>query len=525
MTTLNFNPVINSDYPDPDIIRVGDMYYMASTTMFLMPGGDILRSPDLLHWEIVGHAFKTLGDDEQYTLSNGKHAYARGMWAPSLSYNKGTFYLNFACNERKNSLLYIAKDPAGPWECREMNGFFYDSSLFFDDDDKVYIVHGNTTLRLTELDPATWGPKEGGLERILAVDEKDQPLGYEGSHLYKKNGLYYLFTCHMPKETQGRKTEVCFISDSLTGEFKGKTILNDCMGYRPPLQVAQGGMVDDPDGNLYMFMFQDRGPVGRAPVVFPMRFGEDGYPMPDTEDGRIPLVFNGTKAALSQPRKDNDGRGYVYGDEDFRHESVEALLNDCPWWQFSHNPDPDNYKLFPDKGIFRISTGYTCDNLLQSRNTLTQRSMGPASEGEITIDASSLNIGDYAGLCAYNAHYGGLAVTRTEEGFELVTIEADSTSNNIVDKDFYTRKPNFRTFKKLTDPVIRLGVRADFTCTPDYCEYYYYDGDKKARLPYRHRLFFKLDLFIGVRFAFFIYSTQKAGGSADFSDFKIYIDG
>jgi len=133
------NPVINSDFPDPDVIRVGDTYYMASTTMYLMPGGDILRSRDLVHWEFVGHAFSQLEDNPAHCLEDGREIYGLGMWAPSLRYHKGTFYLTFSCNDTHKSLLFLANDPAGPWQRIEMGGFFYDSSLFFDDDDRVYI--------------------------------------------------------------------------------------------------------------------------------------------------------------------------------------------------------------------------------------------------------------------------------------------------------------------------------------------------------------------------------------------------
>ena len=117
------NPVINSDFPDPDIIRVGDAYYMASTTMYLMPGGDILRSRDLVHWEFLCHVFSQLEDNPAHCLEDGQQIYGLGMWAPSLRFHKGTFYLTFACNDTHKSLLFLAQDPAGPWRRVEMGGF------------------------------------------------------------------------------------------------------------------------------------------------------------------------------------------------------------------------------------------------------------------------------------------------------------------------------------------------------------------------------------------------------------------
>lgn len=304
------NPVINSDFPDPDIIRVGDIYYMASTTMYLMPGGDILRSYDLIHWEFVGHVFSQLEDNPAHCLEDGQQIYGQGMWAPSLRCHKGIFYLTFSCNDTHKSLLFLADDPSGPWKRVEMGGFFYDSSLFFDDDDRVYIVHGNTTLRITELETETWGPKPGGLDRVVATDKPGQRLGYEGSHLYKHQQKYYLFTCHMPIGSTYLKTEDCFLADSLTGPFRGKNILDDNMGYRN-YGVAQGGMVDTPEGDWYAFMFQDRGPLGRAPVVMPMTFDAEGFPVLG-DKGRVPQMVSPTRAnhGCSSPLNGSDSFCY-----------------------------------------------------------------------------------------------------------------------------------------------------------------------------------------------------------------------
>jgi len=532
------NPIIPADFPDPDVIRVGDTYYMASTTMFLMPGGDILKSKDLVHWEIASHVFDSLGDDDQYTLKNGKHAYARGMWAPTFRYHEGTFYLSFSCNERKNSLLFTADKIEGPWKMQEMGDFFYDSSLFFDDDGRVYIVHGNTIVKITELDTKTWGAKEGGLSRILIQDEPGQPLGFEGSHLYKYQGRYYLFTCHMPKETQGRKTECCFISDALEGEFKGKTVLNDAMGYRPALQVAQGGMVDDPDGNLYMFMFQDRGAIGRAPVIFPMTFDDEGYPMPKTDDGKVPILFGGTGNAIGIVKGNEAedeyacGRDKFFGDEDFSQASVKELLDKKLWWQISHNPDWDNISI-EDGNKLRITVGKTTDNLLQARNTLTQRCPGDICTGEITLDASGLKNGDFAGICAYSAHYGGICLGREDDKIFIAKIEADAESESVMgDKDFFERKPVITKICDLGETdyksadgkeTIRLRVTTDFRNDPDKCSYEYRNGDSWVKVSGEHLMYFKLDLFIGCRFGLFAYGTKNTGGYADFSDFKIVV--
>lgn len=507
------NPVINSDFPDPDIIRVGDTYYMASTTMYFMPGGDILRSSDLVHWEFVCHAFGRLEENSAHCLEDGQQIYGQGMWAPSLRFRDGVFYLTFACNDTHKSLLFKALDPAGPWERLEMGGFFYDSSLFFDDDGRVYIVHGNTQLRITELETGTWGPKPGGLDRVIVTDCPGQTLGYEGSHLYKKDGRYYLFTCHMPQGSKFLKTEDCFLADSLSGPWRGKNVLDGNMGYRD-FGVAQGGMVDTPEGNWYAFMFQDRGPLGRAPVIMPMTFDEEGFPVLG-DNGRVPRT-------VSPVRTDGvPACAPLNGDDNFRYTpDAYGIVRLAPFWQFSHNPDPEGWSVIARPGAFRLTTGRTSPNLILARNTLTQRCVGPECAAWVTLDGTGLREGDYAGICAYQSCYGAIALTRRDGAYWLVMLgrPADNDTNQ-GDGDF-ARPPVEYGCVLVPGPVVTLRCDADFSHEPDTARFSYRDADGGWRpLGIAQRLYYKLDLFIGYRFGLFCYSTLEAGGTADFSEF------
>ena len=166
-----------------------------------------------------------------------------------------------------------------------MEGFYHDCSLLFDDDDRVYIVYGNRNIHLTELKEDLSGPKPGGLDRIVVKDAEGPFLGYEGTHFYKIKGKYYLFFIHS-LQNEWKRTEACFVSDSLDGEFVGGDVLNDDMGYCNS-GVAQGGIVDTPDGKWYAILFQDRGAVGRIPVLVPMTW-ENDYPVLGVR-GRVPL--------------------------------------------------------------------------------------------------------------------------------------------------------------------------------------------------------------------------------------------
>ena len=183
------NPILKLDYPDIDVIRVDDTYYMISTTMYFMPGGVILRSYDLVHWEIASYVFDAHEDTPAAHLMDGQNIYGQGMWAASLRYHNGIFYVCFVANDTKKTYLYQAKNIEGPWTKQYIEGFYHDCSLLFDDDSRVYIVYGNTDIYLTELKEDLTGPKEGGLSRLLVSDNRSKVgLGYEGSHIYKING-------------------------------------------------------------------------------------------------------------------------------------------------------------------------------------------------------------------------------------------------------------------------------------------------------------------------------------------------
>ena len=506
------NPVINSDFPDPDIIRVGDTYYMATTTMFLMPGGDILCSRDLVHWTFVGHAFSMLEDKPAHRLENGQQIFGQGMWAPSLRWHDGTFYLTFSCNDTRKSILFQSEDPTGPWRRTEMAGFFYDSSLFFDDDGRIYIVHGNTTLRLTELDAGTWGPKEGGLDRVVAQDKPNQRLGFEGSHLYKRNGKYYLFTCHMPSEGTDLKTEVCFQADSLTGAFRGKTVLDDTMGYDRRLGVAQGGMVDTPTGDWYAFMFHDRGALGRTPVIMPMSFDEEGWPILG-DNGMVPQFVQPATAGA------DISNSPLNGSDDFRYiPGADGRVTLALFWQFSHNPDDACWSVTERPGAFRLTARDISPNLLLARNILTQRCTGPKCTAWVTVDGSRLNEGDYAGICTYQGCYGAVALTKREGQYELVMMARPAKDAGIEGDRDYGQPPVEYTRIPAPGAVVTLRADTDFSREPDTAWFSFLDaGGTWKQLGVRHDLYFKLDLFIGCRFGLFCYATRQPGGKADCS--------
>ena len=505
------NPVIYSDFPDIDVIRVQDTYYMISTTMHFMPGCDVLKSYDLMNWEFVAHVYDELENTPSQRLDENLNIYGKGMWAPSFRFHNGKFYICFAANDTRCTYLFTATSPDGPWEKHTIDGFYHDSSLFFDDDGKVYIIYGNKTLRITELDTDIKAPKFGGLNRVIAEDENRIYLGFEGCHMYKYNGKYYLFSCHWLSYGTQRKSQVCFVADSLESEFKYKTIIDDDMGFHN-MGVAQGGMVDTPDGDWYAFMFQDRGAVGRVPIIMPMRMDDD-FPVIES----VPHVLS-----IPSTRPDYEYQP-LNGDDDFYYKpDADGKVTLKSFWQFNHIPKNDLWSVTERSGAFRMYSGKVCKNLVQSYNTLTQRTIGPKSSGTITIDGSNLKNGDYAGIAAFQGCYGAIALTKDNGQYYLVMLNKVAKNEGVSGDFDYTEPATEHARMPLDSPIVTVMARTDFEDKKDEATFVYKDSEQWQQLGITHKLYFKLDHFTGCRFGLFLFSTEQTGGSVDFTNFKYY---
>lgn len=500
------NPLTKLDYPDPDIIRVDDTYYMVSTTMYFMPGCEILRSYDLVNWEHASYVYDTLDSTDRQKLSEDKNIYGNGMWAASLRYHKGRFYVCFVANDTRRTYLYTAESIEGPWKKSIIEGFYHDCSLLFDDDDRVYLAYGNRVIRITELKPDLSGPLEGGLDRVAVVDPWKHNLGYEGAHFYKINGKYCLFFIHS-LETRWMRTEACYIADSIDGEFVGGEILEDDMGYCGQ-GVAQGGIVDTPDGKWYAVLFQDSGAVGRIPVLVPVSW--DGDRPVFGINRKVPLTFD-----VESTRPDHEYTPLVDSD-DFKVSSSDTRLYGSfglkSAWQFNHEPDLTLFRHDKANGSITIITDKLCTDVTQAKNTLTQRMIYPGCTGEVTVDVSALNEGDYAGICALQSSFGFIAVTkRNGQNFIVMTRAEFDRANERTITEEAAVPVNGDTF--------RLRVTADFTMMKDEVYFSYLDGGEWKKLGPVHKMRYRLDHFTGYRFGLFVYSTEKTGGSAKFSSF------
>lgn len=485
------NPVIYADVPDPSVIRVGNTFYMTSTTMHMNPGVPVMRSYDLVNWEIVNYVYDTLGNMDAQMLRNGQSEYGKGSWASSLKYHNGTYYAVFSSSTAGRTFIYKTQDiENGTWTRSTIN-FYHDMSLLFDDDGRVYLAHGGGDIRLTELTSDASAVKPGGVNQIIipnasAVAGPNIGLAAEGAHLQKINGKYYISLITWPQG--GNRTQLIFRADQITGPYEGRVALNHN-------GIAQGGLIDTANGDWYAFLFRDFGAVGRIPYLVPVRW-QNGWPV-FGNNGQVPVqmpkpvyVANANEKIISSDEFDGTQLGKV--------------------WQWNHNPDPSRWSLNARPGYMRITTGRTNSNLLDTINTLTQRSYGPESSGQTMLDVSRMRNGDYAGLAAFQKNYGYVGVKMSNGQKSIVMVNASSGNATEV------------ASIPLSQNNIYVKIDMDFKNRTDKAYFYYsLDGNQWTAIGNTLQMSYTLPHFMGYRYALFYYSTQSAGGNVDFDYFRI----
>jgi beta-xylosidase len=496
VTTIN-NPVVWADVPDVDVIRIGNYFYMSSTSMHMMPGVPIMRSSDLAHWEIVSYVYDTLEDNDAYNLKKNKNAYGKGSWASSLRFHGGVFYVCFASNDMRRTYIYKTKDIIkGPWERSVFKGVYHDPSLLFDDDGRVYIIYGAGTIRIRELtkDAAAF-PRGGVHKTIIHTPQKRNIVNSEGSHAYKINGMYYIFLIQWPSSGHRRRIEWCYRSRNLLEGYEGKIVLDDDLGYHNK-GVAQGGIFNTPDGSWYAMLFQDHDAVGRIPVLLPVTW-TGGWPEMGV-NGKAPQT-----PAVPLPAAET--APLVTSDEFNQKKDILGLQ-----WQWNHNPDNAKWSLTRRPGYLRLTTGDTVTDILSARNTLTQRTEGPACAGEVLLSTAGMKRGDYAGLAAFQSNYGLIGVTVAGDGTKKIFMAV---------KD-HRGKPKIIESVILRQDKAYLKITFDFVNSGDKAMFFYsLDGKRWEKLGRVLAMRYTHDHFMGYRAALFNYATQTTGGYADFDYF------
>ncbi|SNC61169.1 Beta-xylosidase [Hymenobacter gelipurpurascens] len=490
------NPIIYADVPDLSMIRAGQTYYMSSTTMHMSPGVPIMKSKDLVNWQLVGYASDTLGGQDELTLNNGKSTYGRGSWASSLRFNKGTYYLSTFAQTTGKTYVYSTQNiEKGPWKVSSFKPSYHDHSLFFDDDGRVYLVYGAGKLRLIELTADASGVKPGATEQVL-IENASAPAGpnlglpAEGSQLFKIKGKYYLFNITWPKG--GMRTVVVHRADKLTGPYEGRVALQD-------LGVAQGGLIDTPDGRWFSYLFRDYGAVGRIPYLVPVTWA-DGWPVLGSPAGKVPqtLPLPPSKGLIPS----------LLASDDFSRRKGEPALPLV--WQWNHNPENSLWSLTDRPGYLRLKTGRADTTFLLARNTLTQRTIGPTCAGSTALDVSHLKDGDFAGLALLQKRYG------------LVGVDSRNGVKSIVMVSAETEKPVELQRLPLAQNTVYFKAECDFTERKDVATFYYsLDGKAWKAIGTPLKMAYTLPHFMGYRFGLFNYATKSGGGYADFDYLRV----
>ena len=515
------NPLFYDEFSDPDIIRVGDDYYLAGTTMHTVPGLVILHSKDLVNWENISYCFDRFDfNDDAFSLKNHQEIYGQRVWAPAIRYANGQFYV-FTNINGKGLQCYTSKDIRGPWKHHNMQGRIYDLSVLFDDDGKIYAIHGYGEVKCTELKPDMSGPIE---ETERTIIPEGNAVG-EGHHMYKINGMYYLIsTDYLPN---GRT--LCSRSKNIWGPYETITITADeTFGYHaaPLTQVPQGvkyrigedgtkfgipavdkdatactnihqgGIVEDQSGQWWALLMMDFHSIGRTVTLAPITW-KDGWPMLGLEGnlGRAPRTW-------FKPNINTDNKPHApyERNDDFNAKSLGRV------WQWNHNPDDTKWSL--NNGRLRLQS-MPAEQLMWARNTLTQRVIGPTSIATVELYTKGMKDGDVAGLGNINVPCSWIGIVRNDNTLTIRCFE--QAINDTVDVVAKLKSTN----------KLWLRMVGDFDHDRAHYEYSL-DGANYQQLGREMPLSYQLISFQGSRHALFAFNYKgKKGGFAEFDNFTV----
>ena len=525
------NPLFYDEFSDPDIIRVGDDYYLAGTTMHSVPGLVILHSKDLVNWENISYCFDRFDfTEDRFALKNHQEIYGQGIWAPAIRYANGQFYV-FSNINGKGLQCYTSKDIRGPWTHHNMQGNIYDLSVLFDDDGKIYAIHKYGEVHCTELKPDMSGPVEGS-DRIIIPEGNG--VG-EGHHMYKINGMYYLIStdylpngrtlCSRSKSIWGPYETRVITADETYGyhaapltQFKGR-ILPDGSDFRigsldrdatACSNAHQGGIVQFKDGSWWALLMQDFHSIGRTVCLMPITW-VDGWPMIGLTGnlGRAPRTWFkpdvslnciGTALSCYGPGREAQPMKAPYDrNENFDGKTLGRI------WQWNHNPDDKMWGL--KGGKLRIQS-QAAEQLMWARNTLTQRVIGPKSITTVELIVKGMKDGDVAGLGNINIPCSWVGIVKAGNGLSLRCFE-QLTNDTIV------------LSVGLSDGKIWLRSIGDYD--NNQAQYAYStDGKVFHTIGRMMPLSYQLTTFQGSRHALFAFNVKgKNGGYAEFDNFTV----
>ena len=503
------NPLFYEEFEDPDVIRVGEDYYLAGTTMHMNPAVQIMHSKDLVNWELVGYCMDRLDLGPAYRLEDGIGIYGRGIWAPCLRYHNGMFYV-FSNVNGAGLQVFRSKSIKGPWERNQLPGR-HDLSVLFDDDGKIYIISGaRSPYPIEELTPDVKSFVPGVRHQL------DGRMG-EGHHLYKIKGKYYDIST-IPGATTD---QMVARADSIDGPWTvERMVQGESLGVPTvaPARVTdrgrgltlhQGGMCDTPSGEWWSIIMSDHGSAGRMVALVPVTWDND-FPL-------IGLPGNLRKAPNTWIKPNT---GYTQDPKpSFIHDDNfdGGKLN--PLWQWNHVPDDTKWSITEKPGVLRLHS-LPARDFYAARNSICQRPPGPESIMTVELDMSSMVAGDTAGLALLSSPYAWIGVVKSAEGTTLQML--DNTGSGGGRRGATDAQPKAPTIGP-TNPLAHLWLRVACNFDTDQAIFSWSaDGKEFTPLGNPFTMTFQLRTFQGVRPALFYYNTSdQPGGYVDFDNYTV----
>lgn len=500
------NPVINADYSDPDAIRVGDDYYIISSSFNHAPGLPILHSRDLVNWSLIGHALKKLVPYEHFS----KVQHGGGVWAPSIRYHNSEFYIYYPDPDFG---IYVikAKQITGPWSdpvmVAEGKGLI-DPCPLWDDDGKAYLVHAyagsragiKSVIVVREMNREGTKALDDG---VLVFDGHDADPTVEGPKFYKRNGYYYIFA---PAGGVSTGWQLVLRSKNIYGPYERRVVMD--RGSTAVNGPHQGAWVDTKTGEHWFLHFQDKEAYGRVVHLQPMKWVKDWPVIGIDNDG------DGKGEPVREYRKPNIGvrkitKATAPDTDEF--ESTRIGLQ----WQWQANPQP--YWAFQSGGKLRLFSYPMPDsvkNYWEVPNLLMQKF--PADEFIATTKLSFKPRleNERAGLIVFGTDYAYISVVKKKDGNYLsfsTCINADKGEPEAVND---IRKLNG---EGSTDIYFRVIVSRGGNCEFSYST----DGNKYETMP--GKLSAKPGRWVGAKLGLFCTRMSKTNdsGYGDWEYFRI----
>ena len=497
------NPVLHADYSDPDAIRVGDDFWLTSSSFGHVPGLPILHSRDLVNWELVNHALPRLVPDEHFQ----RVRHGEGVWAPAIRHHGGKFWIYYPDPDFG---LYVvtATDPRGQWSAPALvkaGKGLIDPCPFWDDDGQLYLVHGwarsrgpiSNRLSLTKLSSEGLRTLDESKD-IVDGNKLDGWRTIEGPKLYKRKGYYYIFA---PAGGVKEGYQAVFRAKNIYGPYETRVVLEQ--GSSPVNGPHQGAWVDTPAGENWFLHFQDQGAYGRVVHLQPMTWRDDDWPAMGTaaatkgEKGEPVLTFK-------KPNLPARPIAVPTTSDEFDDETLGLQ------WQWQANPEPAWFSLSARRGALRLFAYAPpkAPSLYDAPNLTLQKFPAPHFTVTAALDGEKLRAGEEAGLVVFGFSYAWIGLRRDAHGMRIV--QALDREHSQVHSPGTTRKPSELTQPLATPRVLlRVEVQAGAKCRFSYST----DEKNFSSLEGAPEFDAEVDRWVGAKVGVFAARTTAAGAT------------